>query len=385
MISHRNAIANIMQIVTYESTYQSQEPELCLGVLPQSHIYSLVVVSQASIWRGDGVVVLQGFELEQTLLAIQDNRIKRLWLVPPMLVAITKAPRIVESYDLSSVSIAAVGASGISKDVMKTFGELLPHCKIIQGYGMTETTGVVCFGNVEDPMTGSCGHLYPGYEARLIDSEGKDVDSHNTPGELTLRSPSVVLGYYNDELATSEAIVDGEWLRTGDLVEIRKSQRGHEHIFVVDRVKELIKVRGLQVAPAELESHLILHPAVAEVAVVPVPDDRAGELPRAYIVRASGARTDVEALRKELSNHIEENFARHKHLDGGVEFLDSLPKTASGKMQRKTLKEKAKADAEARKQAKQKAANGMHSVHVNGVKRPEKIEIFDLSSDEEDD
>ncbi len=160
-----------------------------------------------------------------------------------MLVAITKAPRIVESYDLSSVSVAAVGASGISKDVMATFGELLPACKIIQGYGMTETTGVVCFGNVEDSMDGSCGHLYPGYEARLIDGEGKDVESHNTPGELVLRSPSVVIGYYNDESATSEAMMDGGWLRTGDLVEIRQSEKGHEHVFVVDRVKELIKVR----------------------------------------------------------------------------------------------------------------------------------------------
>ncbi|GJN68112.1 phenylacetyl- ligase protein [Purpureocillium lilacinum] len=385
MISHRNAIANIMQIVTYESTYQSDEPELCLGVLPQSHIYSLVVVSQASIWRGDGVVVLQGFELEQTLLAIQTNGIKRLWLVPPMLVAITKAPRIVESYDLSSVSVAAVGASGISKDVMATFGELLPACKIIQGYGMTETTGVVCFGNVEDSMDGSCGHLYPGYEARLIDGEGKDVESHNTPGELVLRSPSVVIGYYNDESATSEAMMDGGWLRTGDLVEIRQSEKGHEHVFVVDRVKELIKVRGLQVAPAELESHLILHPAVAEVAVIPVPDDRAGELPKAYIVRASGAELDEQVLRKELSQYVEGQFARHKHLDGGIEFLDSLPKTASGKMQRKTLKEKARTDAEARRQAREKAANGVHKVHVNGVKRPEKMEVFDLSSDDEDD
>jgi len=144
-------------------------------------------------------------------------------------------------------------------------------------------------------------------------------------------------------------------------------------------------LQGLQVAPAELESHLILHPAVAEVAVIPVPDDRAGELPKAYIVRASGAELDEEVLRKELSQYVEGQFARHKHLDGGIEFLDSLPKTASGKMQRKTLKEKARTDAEARRQAREKAANGVHKVHVNGVKRPEKMEVFDLSSDDEDD
>ncbi|KAJ6441488.1 phenylacetyl- ligase protein [Purpureocillium lavendulum] len=302
-----------------------------------------------------------------------------------MLVAIAKTPRIAQSYDLSSVSIAAVGASGISTDVLNAFGELLPECKVIQGYGMTETTGVVCFGNVEDSMTGSCGHLYPGYEARLIDEHGGDIDAYNTPGELLLRSPSVVLGYYEDEVATSEALIDGEWLRTGDLVEIRPSENGHEHVFIVDRVKELIKVRGLQVAPAELESHLVLHSAVAEVAVVPIPDERAGELPKAYVVKAEGVGLDEKALREELSRYVEEAFARHKHLDGGIEFLDSLPKTASGKMQRKVLKEMAKMDAEARERARKEIENGKSKVVTNGFKRREKIEIFDLSSDEDED
>ncbi|KND86884.1 4-coumarate--CoA ligase 3 [Tolypocladium ophioglossoides CBS 100239] len=385
MISHRNAIANIMQIVTYESTYQPLEPELCLGVLPQSHIYSLVVVSQASIWRGDGVVVRQGFELGQTLKAIQYHKIKRLWLVPPMIVAMTKAPRIVESYDLRSVRIAAVGASGISKEIILAFGDLLPECKVVQGYGMTESTGVVCFGNVEDAMTGSCGHLYPGYEARLIGEGGKDVEAYNTPGELVLRSPSVVVGYFQNEEATAEAMLEGKWLRTGDLMEVRKSDAGHEHLFIVDRVKELIKVRGLQVAPAELESHLLLHWAVAEVSVIPLPDERAGELPRAYIVRATGAeKGDEDALRKQLRKHVMDVFARHKHLDGGIEFLDQLPKTASGKIQRRVLKEKARVDLEARKAAQAKRLNAINGSKTDGVKRPETMEVFDLSSDEDE-
>ena len=160
-----------------------------------------------------------------------------------MIVAMTKASSLVQSYDLSSVSVAAVGASGISKEIILAFGNLLPQCKVLQGYGMTETTGAVCFGNLEDQMTGSCGHLFPGYEMRLIGEDGQDVEAYSTPGELVLRSPSVVLGYFQNEEANAEAMLEGQWLRTGDLMEIRQSPAGHEHLFIVDRVKELIKVR----------------------------------------------------------------------------------------------------------------------------------------------
>ncbi|KAK3685285.1 hypothetical protein B0T22DRAFT_529329 [Podospora appendiculata] len=390
-ISHRNVIANVMQITTFESTYKGVEPEMCLGVLPFSHCYGLIVVSLASIYRGDGVVVLQGFDLFQTLEAIQSFKIRRLWLVPAMVVAMTKAAAVVRRYDLSSVTVAAVGASPLTGEIFQLFGDLLPNCSLVQGYGLTEAAVCVSFNHVNDAVLGSCGNLYPGFEGKLIDEDGQTIEEHGQPGELLLRSPSIMLGYHENDTATREILSDDGWLRTGDLMEIRKSPNGHDHLFIVDRVKELIKVRGLQVAPAELETHLLLHPTVADATVVPMPHEAAGELPRAYIVKSKefeeNGHGDDEALKQQLHEYVNEAFAQHKHLAGGIEFVDALPKTSSGKTQRKVMKDKAKAWAAAvasTEVARRKEQMESIRVQNDGLKRMA-FQVFDFSSDEDED
>lgn len=163
--------------------------------------------------------------------------------VPPMVVALIKNSDTAEKYNLKHVKNTVVGASNLTKEVNEQFTRLFPNCQLIQGYGLTETSVVVSMQNRADIMFGSCGHFIPGYEGRLVDRDGEEVTELDTPGELLLRSPTIMLGYLDNEKETKEAFTSDKWLRTGDLMEIRKSNDGHEHLFIVDRVKELIKVR----------------------------------------------------------------------------------------------------------------------------------------------
>jgi long-subunit acyl-CoA synthetase (AMP-forming) len=160
-----------------------------------------------------------------------------------MVVALIKNSDTAEKYDLKHVKSTVVGASNLTKEVNEQFTRLFPNCQLIQGYGLTETSVVVSMQNRADIMFGSCGHFIPGYEGRLVDRDGKEVTELDTPGELLLRSPTIMLGYLDNEKDTKEAFTSDKWLRTGDLMEIRKSDDGYEHLFIVDRVKELIKVR----------------------------------------------------------------------------------------------------------------------------------------------
>jgi long-subunit acyl-CoA synthetase (AMP-forming) len=160
-----------------------------------------------------------------------------------MIVAMTKAADVLKQYDLKSVNSVVFGASPLSMETISFFSDLLSGCSFLQGYGLTETCCIVTFTSPDDAVFGSCGNLLPGVEARLIDKNGQEISQHNCPGELFIRSPSVVLGYYGNEEASKNMLTDDGWLRTGDLVEFRQSPEGHSHLFVIDRLKELIKVR----------------------------------------------------------------------------------------------------------------------------------------------
>jgi len=212
--------------------------------------------------------------------------------------------------------------------------------------GLTETSPVVSSTTELDIDPGSSGSLLPGIKAKVIDAEGKEVTEYNTPGELYVQGPSVVLGYLNNAKATAETFVnhsDGRWMRTGDEVIVRKSPKGIEHLVIVDRIKELIKVKGHQVAPAELEAHLLTHPLVDDCAVIQVPDDRAGEVPKAFVVKAPEAKgMSDEEVTKSINKHVEEHKARHKWLKGGIEFIEIIPKSPSGKILRRLLRDKEK-------------------------------------------
>ena len=241
-ISHRNVIANVVSYSSSEANFK-EGTEMGLGVLPLSHCYPLVLMGHMTLFRGDGLVVLPGFDLYDVLSAVQEHKIARLFLVPPMMVGIIKAEAIAKKYDLTSVTITIVAASLLTKEVNEGFTKLFVNCKLCQGYGLTESTVAISVQNPGDVMFGSIGHILPGYEGRLLDDEDKEVTAYNQRGELVVRSPSTMLGYLNNEEATKTAFTEDGWLRTGDLVELRKSENGHESMFIVDRKKEMIKVR----------------------------------------------------------------------------------------------------------------------------------------------
>ncbi|KNG50623.1 phenylacetyl-CoA ligase-like protein [Stemphylium lycopersici] len=353
MISHRNVIANTMQISTFEKPYrdtiikdvrnQSDYTEKALGLLPMSHIYGLVVICHASVYRGDGVVVLPKFEFASTMQAIQDYEINTLYLVPPIIIQMTKNKALLEKYNLSSVWSLFTGAAPLGQETAEDLQKLYPTWKIRQGYGLTETSTVVTSSSPDDIWFGSCGSILPGVECKIVTPEGNEVTGYDQPGELLVKSPSVVLGYLNNDKANKETFQDG-YMHTGDEAVVRKSPSGHEHVFIVDRIKELIKVQGHQVAPAELEAHLLTHPAVNDCAVIQIPNEKTGEVPKAFVVKAPsvGLEENDRVLAREIQKHVEQHKARYKWISGGIEFIDVIPKSPSGKILRRMLRDQEK-------------------------------------------
>ncbi|TLD05695.1 uncharacterized protein PgNI_08005 [Pyricularia grisea] len=390
MTSHHNVIANMVMMATlYSANRAASAPRvLCLGVLPQSHCYGLFVNYHATIYAGDGVVVLPRFEVDETLSAVERLGVARLWLVPAQIVALAKAAaNLSRRYDLSSVRDVFTGGSALTDELSAAFGTLIPRCASVrQQYGLTETTAVVSSDLPDDAVLGSCGVICPGFEARVLGGDGRDVGPGQA-GELVLRAPNVSMGYLGNEVATRESFTDDGWFRTGDLVEMRPSSKGNYHLVVVDRIKELIKVMGMQVAPVEVENHLLLHPAVAEVCVVPIPDPTAGELPCAYVVRTTAYR-DVDAhwLKEDIFDHAADSLAQYKWPKGGIEFVYSLPKTASGKIQRKVVKTMALEHlrAEAARRELERKVISFHNEKVYGFKAPVIVEVFEFDSDDDD-
>ncbi|KAK6189628.1 GAL4 enhancer protein [Pestalotiopsis sp. IQ-011] len=355
MISHRNVIANMMQIRWFESVNREEqgiETQTTLGLLPISHIYGLVVVTLSAIYRGDAVIILPRFELKGLLDTVQRFKINFLYLVPPIIIQMLRNQELCAKYDLSSARFIYTGAAPLGAETHEEVVKAFPQLNIGQAYGMTETS-TVCFGTSEnDVVVGTSGSLHPGVRAKILDEEGREVTEYGKRGELYIQSPSVTLGYLNNERATADAYLwdeNGRWLRTGDVAVVTTNDKGDEHFSVVDRIKELIKTKGHQVAPAELEAHLLSHPAVNDCTVIPVPDEDAGEVPKAFVVKAAAYKdkSDEETIR-EICKHVEDHKSRYKWLKGGVEFIDVVPKSPSGKILRRLLKDK---EREARRKA----------------------------------
>lgn len=374
MISHRNVIANMMQVRWHESVGREKsgvETQITLGLLPISHIYGLVVVTLSAIYRGDSVIILPKFEMQRLLETIQRFKISFMYLVPPIIIQLLRNQELVSKYDISSARFIYTGAAPLGAETHQDVIKAFPHIDIGQGYGMTETSTVSISTSEHDVVIGTSGSLVPSCRAKIVDEEGNEVVEHGKRGELYIQGPSVTLGYLNNERATAEAFVhdaNGRWLRTGDVAVVSRSEQGHEHISIVDRIKELIKTKvsnqtmvgrpaailtptrqGHQVAPAELEAHLLSHPAVNDCTVIPVPDEDAGEVPKAFVVKSAAYKDKSdEETAKEIAKHVEDHKSRYKWLKGGVEFIDVVPKSPSGKILRRLLKDKEK---EARRKA----------------------------------
>jgi acyl-CoA synthetase (AMP-forming)/AMP-acid ligase II len=331
MLTHRNLVANLCQI---QDGFPIFEDDVLVGCLPFFHIYGQTVIMNQGLRAGATIVTVPRFDLEQFLDLIQEHSISRAYVVPPIALALAKHPA-VESRDLSSIKTVMSGAAPLGAELTNQVAERL-DCKVIQGYGLTETSPVT---HVLRPhgenKPGSIGPPLVDTECRLVDPETGEDAAEGERGELWIRGPQVMAGYLNNAEATAATIDEDGWLHTGDI-----ATRDEDGFYaIVDRLKELIKYKGFQVPPAELEGLLITHPDVADVAVIGVPDEEAGELPKAFVVPASGD-VDPDALKA----FVAEQVSPQKQIRL-VEQIDEIPKSPSGKILRRVLKDREAAKA----------------------------------------
>ncbi|KZT59528.1 acetyl-CoA synthetase-like protein [Calocera cornea HHB12733] len=352
-ISHRNMIAVMLQM---SASFKANQPGLeleerwvrpgdrGLAVLPFYHIYGLAAILHAFLFAGPGVVVSPQFHLQQFLETIVKHRVTHLPLVPPIIVLLTKSA-LTKNYDLSGIRWVVSGAAPISEPVLQEFRALLPQARIGAAYGLTETSTLVSlFDMHKPPVPGSSGVSVPDTAIRIVKPDGHSAKC-GEPGEIWVKGPQVALGYLNNKKATEETFLPGGWLRTGD-----EGYVGTDgNLYVVDRLKELIKVSGFQVAPAELEGHLLLHPYVQDAGVVGIEDDYKGEVPLAFValkehVARQAALNAHEAakIKQELSKWVSDNRVHYKRLQGGIQFVETVPKNPSGKILRRVLRDQAK-------------------------------------------
>jgi acyl-CoA synthetase (AMP-forming)/AMP-acid ligase II len=325
MLTHRNLIANLMQC---EDALDVADGEVVLAVLPFFHIYGMQVLMNEFLSRGSTIVTLPRFDLEQALGIIQDRKITRFFAVPPIVLALAKHP-LVDQYDLTSLKQVFSGAAPLSAELGEEAAKRI-DCDVVQGFGMTELSPVSHITPVGKSKPGTVGISAPNTETRIVDPEtGEDQDAGGV-GELWVRGPQVMLGYLNNPEATAITIDPEGWLKTGDMATIDSEG----FVTIVDRLKELIKYKGFQVAPAELEAFLLTHPAIADAAVIGVPDDEAGETPRAFVVLKPGQEVTAEEITEFMKGHV----ATYKVITDIV-FIDAIPKSASGKILRRMLRD----------------------------------------------
>jgi len=327
MLSHRNLVANLAQsspVLEYENG------EVALAVLPFFHIYGMQVLMNGLLAEGVTVVTMSRFELEKGLELMERYNVTQFFAVPPIVLGMAKHPA-VDSVDLSSLRKVFCGAAPLGGDLAEEASSRI-GCTVVQGYGMTELSPISHATAGDDLKSGSSRIPVPNTECRIVDPVGNDV-AVDEEGEMLIRGPQVMLGYLNNESATAETIDDEGWLHTGDVARI--DQDGH--MFIVDRVKELIKFKGFQVPPAELEALLVTHPCVADVAVIGVADVEAGELPKAFVVLKPGEAATADELMEFVAGHV----ATYKQIRM-VEFVDEIPKSASGKILRRFLRDQSK-------------------------------------------
>ena len=327
MLTHRNLVANLCQT---QSVEQLSDAEVLIGILPFYHIYGMTVIMSGAIRAGATIVTMPRFDLEQFLDLVQRHGVTMGYLVPPIVLALAKHP-LVDKYDISTLRNILSGAAPLPEPVAKACIDR--HGMMLrQGYGLTETSPVTHANgkDVEIKIT-SVGCAVPNTEYRVVDlGTGTDAETGQL-GEVWVRGPQVMKGYLNNPDATSDMIDDDAWLHSGDIGYADTDG----YLFVVDRVKELIKYKGMQVAPAELEAVIQAHSAVADVAVIPVPDLDAGEIPKAFVV----LRPHAQATAEEIMAYVAERVAPHKKVRR-VEFIDSIPKVPSGKILRRELRDR---------------------------------------------
>jgi acyl-CoA synthetase (AMP-forming)/AMP-acid ligase II len=326
VLSHGNLVAGTrIALDALEGLIDGDGGAVFLGVLPYFHIAGLVSSLLAPVLAGSAVVIESRFDLESLCRTVQDHRVTFAAIVPPMALGLARHP-VVDRYDLSSLRLLCVGAAPMGAELETACADRL-GCRVNQAYGMTEAVPIT-MSRPDRPghRPGTVGRVVACTEARIVDPESGCAVPTGAPGELWVRGPQVMVGYLGDPDATAATVTADGWLRTGDLCTIDDAGV----VTVADRLKELIKVNAMQVAPAELEDLLLAHPSIADCAVVPRPHERAGEVPVAYVV-ARGS-IDVD----DVVSYVAGRVASYKRL-ADVIVVDEIPKSPTGKVLRREL------------------------------------------------
>jgi acyl-CoA synthetase (AMP-forming)/AMP-acid ligase II len=328
VLTHRNLVAGLCQMPLASGVTGE---DVVIAALPLFHILGFQVTLNLALLQGATVVILPRFELGPFLRAIQDHAVTRAVVVPPIVLALTNSD-LVDGYDLSSLRVLTSGAAPLGAGVARACARRL-GCHVNQAYGLTELAGGTHLAPGDGPdRPDSIGPALPGVECRVVDPGTQAELGPGEPGELLVRSAGVMRGYLDNPEATAATIDAAGWLHTGDIVTVD----AEGWFRVTGRDKELIKYKGYQVAPAELEEVLLAHPAVADCAVVRSPDETAGEVPKAFIV------PNVPATAEELTTWVAERVAPYKRLRR-VEFTAEIPRSPSGKILRRLLAERERA------------------------------------------
>jgi len=324
MLTHRNLVANIAQMTALVGL---READVIMAVLPFFHIYGMQVMMNCGLAAGATLVTMPRFDLELFLRAHQQHRISVCYVAPPIVVALAKHPMVAQ-FDLGSLRFMLSGAAPLSADVAGEAGRRI-GCEIVQGYGMTELSPVSHSTPPGRNRPGASGLTVPNTECLIVDVESGDSLGPGEDGELWIRGPQVMQGYLNQPGATAATLDAEGWLHTGDIAHFDADG----YLFIVDRLKELIKYKAFQVPPAELEALLLTHPDIADAAVIGAPDEDAGELPVGFVVLKPGA----QATDQDIMAFVAKQVAHYKQLRR-VSFIDTVPKSASGKILRRLLR-----------------------------------------------
>jgi acyl-CoA synthetase (AMP-forming)/AMP-acid ligase II len=331
MLTHRNLVANICQFTPMKMI---TEQDTAIGVLPFYHIYGLSVILSLGLATGATTVVLPRFDFPQFLQTLQDYRVTVGYMAPPIMLAMAKQP-IVDTYDLAALRVMVTAAAPLGKEIQDICEQRL-RCQVVQAWGLTETSPGVTLHPLDsdNPRVGSVGVCMPSSECKVVDiATGAELEPRQQ-GEICARGPQVMRGYLNNPSATASMLDPDGWLHTGDIGYVDEDG----YFYIVDRLKELIKYKGYQVAPAELEALLLTHPAIDDAAVIPSADEEAGEVPKAFIVLKPGSAASAE----EIMAYVAERVAPQKKIRRLV-FIAQIPKSPSGKILRRVLIEQERA------------------------------------------